>query len=614
MQKTVTEKQETPPPIGVKHTPNGCQVGVWAPFADKIQIEIKDKPSLTALEKRRKGYWYGHMEVPGDCYKFIIDEKEAYPDPASLSQPEGVHSWSQVIDHSAFQWTDGDWRPVDLKKMIIYELHVGTYSEAGTFDGVVEKLDYLVDLGINTIELMPVCSFPGERNWGYDGVCPYAVHEGYGGVTKLKQLVNECHRNGVAVLLDVVYNHLGPEGNYLSKYGPYFTSKYKTPWGDAVNFDDRYSDEVREYFIQNALMWLRDYHFDGLRLDAVHAIYDQRPDHFLKSLAMRVQDLEQQSGKKYTLIAESDLNDMKMIKPRTHGGYGLDGVWADDFHHSVHTLVTGEKNGYLKDYGEVGQVKKAFQQGLVYDGIYSNYRKKTVGSSPADVHPSQLLVCIQNHDQIGNRMLGERLVSLVSFEEVKLMAGILLLSRFTPLLFMGEEYGEAHPFQYFVSHGDEALIKAVQMGRKSEFEDFGWEGEAPDPQAYATYGISKLSWNIQDFPQRKALLHYYKTLIFLRKAGVFESFRKKTTDLRPGTSQEEVLTFCGGESERLFVAFNFSSDGQEIHAPASPGGWSKILTSADPLWLGTYEAPDFIKGQGDLFIPPCSLMLYEKTL
>jgi maltooligosyltrehalose trehalohydrolase len=597
-------------PVGVSYSEGISSVSVWAPMAKQVHLKIKDRPGLVDLHRDIKGYWNNEVGElsPGNYYKFVINGQHELPDPASSYQPEGVHSWSEVVDHQRFSWKDKEWRPLPLDKMVVYELHVGTFTEEGNFEGIMSKLNHFLNLGINTIQLMPISQFPGDRNWGYDGVFPFAVQNSYGGVTKLKQLVNECHQNGINVILDVVFNHLGPEGNYLSQFGPYFTSKYSTPWGDALNFDDEYSDEVRNYFIQCALMWIRDYHFDGLRLDAVHAIYDQRPDHFLKTLRQHVADLEKSSGKAITLIAESDLNDVKMVKSE---GYGLEGVWADDFHHSLHTLVTGEDNGYYSDFGTVEHFSKSFCQALVYDGVYSKNRKRTVGSKPLGIPPERFVVCIQNHDQVGNRMRGDRISTLVSFEAAKLMAGAMLSSPYTPMLFMGEEYGESRPFCYFTSHSDEDLIKAVQEGRKKEFSDFEWEGEVPDPHSTLTFNESKLAWQFDEEPEKATLFRFYQHLISLRKDGVFQSFRKDIHRIILQEQPLEVAVFTSGSVKpQLFAAFNFSKKGQEILLPEAEKNWQKIISSSDSEWMGPTDMEQSMSGGKKLYLSPSSIAIY----
>ncbi|MCA1747471.1 MAG: malto-oligosyltrehalose trehalohydrolase, partial [Bacteroidales bacterium] len=425
-----------------------------------------------ALEKvGRKGYWKKEVDncAPGMRYKYRIDDNDTYPDPASLSQPEGVHGPSELVDLTAYNWSDRSWKGISRAEMIMYELHTGTFSSDGSFRGISERLDHLLELGINTIEIMPVAQFSGSRNWGYDGVYPFAVHDSYGGAEALMKLVDECHDKGIAVILDVVYNHFGPEGNYVSNFGPYFTGKYSTPWGNPVNFDGPHSDEVRNYFIQNTLMWCRDFHIDGLRLDAIHAIYDFSAKHILQELAENLKQLASETGKQYHLIAESDLNDTRIITPPASGGYGIHGQWSDDFHHALHTLITREQMGYYKDFGEVKQLSKAIGETFVYDGKYSQFRKKTYGNSAGDLPGEQFVIYHQNHDQVGNRKYGERLISLANLEMAKVAAGVMFVTPNIPMLFMGEEYAERNPFLYFVSHLDPELNKQVREGRSREF-------------------------------------------------------------------------------------------------------------------------------------------------
>ena len=437
------------------------------------------------MEKIEDGYWRASVEdlSPESLYMYRLEQERNHPDPASYYQPKGVHNPSQVIDHDSIHWEDNDWRGIHLSQMIIYELHTGTFTSEGTFDAIIPRIDDLIHLGVNAIELMPVAQFPGERNWGYDGVYTFAVQNSYGGPKGLKGLVNECHKRGIAIILDVVYNHLGPEGNYLWDFGPYFTDKYKTPWGSAINMDDAYSNGVRNFFIENALYWFNNYHIDALRLDAIHGIVDTSAKPFLYELGERVADFSDNMSRRFFLIAESNLNDPKVIMPRDLGGYGIDAQWCDDFHHSLHTLITGEASGYYIDFGRLEHLTKSFQEGFVYSGQYSHYRKRNHGNSSRERPANQFVVFSQNHDQIGNRMLGQRMSLLTSLEGLKLAAGITLLSPFIPLLFMGEEYGEEIPFLYFISHSDSDLIKAVREGRREEFKDFRWEGEPPDPQS-----------------------------------------------------------------------------------------------------------------------------------
>lgn len=564
------------------------------------------------MVKDQLGYWHTEVaQLPaGTKYMFLLDGDLKRPDPASLSQPEGVHEWSEVINHQDFQWEDAAWRPPALEDMIIYELHVGTFSQEGTFEAIIDKLDYLLELGVNAIEIMPIAQFPGNRNWGYDGVYPFAAQNSYGGVGKLKQLVDKCHQKNIAVILDVVYNHMGPEGNYLSDFGPYFTDKYHTPWGSSLNFDDEYSGPVRSFFLQNAISWLRDFHIDGLRLDAVHAIMDNGPIHLLKELRMQVDELEKETGKQYCLIAESDMNDIKVISDYSKGGYGLDGQWVDDFHHAVHTLATGEKEGYYQDYGEISQLAKTFKQGFIYDGIYSEFRKKRVGNRPEGIRPGQLVVCLQNHDQTGNRMLGERLSQLVSFEMLKLAVGTLLISPFVPMLFMGEEYGEDQPFLYFVSHTDPDLVKAVQEGRKNEFKSFEWGDEVPDPQSEDTFNQSKLKWDYAEDVSKNIIFHFYKQLIQWRKQGLFKVFRNQSIESQ---EQEKLLLLVAGDgASKIMAALNFNHSEQMVEAPGN-SGWKKIVASSDEKWGGFSNAPESLRGCEELLVPSASLLLYQSA-
>lgn len=458
---------------------------------------------------------------------------------------------------------------------------------------------------------MPVSQFPGNRNWGYDGVYPYAAQYSYGGAEELKKMINTCHQAGVAVLLDAVYNHMGPEGNYLSQFGPYFTEKYETPWGSAINFDDKYSDHVRNFFLENALMWLEEFHFDGLRLDAIHEIIDRGARHFLKELRQKTDQLEKSTGRKYVLIAESDLNDVRIINNYEKGGYGLEAQWVDDFHHSLHSLLTGENEGYYEDYGELWQLGKAFKQAFVYDGIYSEFRKRTVGNKPVGLPPEKFVVCIQNHDQVGNRMLGDRLREITSFEAVKLAAAAILTAPYVPMLFMGEEYGEDQPFLYFVSHGDKDLVKAVQEGRKREFEYFnGHKGEFPDPQSEETFNRSKLNWNFREDSTKNLIFNYYKELIRLRKSGKFEAFRNQ--EIQVQTEEEKrVLRITAPGNKNLCMVYNFSSEAQEVVLSNTGKDWNFLFASCSKEWKGEFEYPETFDAGANLKLGANSLIICE---
>ena len=602
--------------VGAEFLKNrNCNFTVWAPAAEKVEIIFKEKKEPISLESGQNSYWDKIIpEVsPGALYKIRLNQNKELPDPASRSQPDGVHSWSEVIDND-FSWQDENWSGLPASEMIVYELHVGTFSPEGTFEAIISKLDHLKELGVNTIEIMPVAQVPGSRNWGYDGVYPYATQSSYGGADGLKKLVEACHQNGIAVILDVVYNHLGPEGNYMAEFGPYFTEKYKTPWGKAINFDDKNSDEVRNFFLQNALMWLSEFRIDGLRLDAIHEIIDRGARHFLKELSEAVDELEENSGRNKVLIAESDLNDTRIIDSYQKGGYGLEAQWVDDFHHSLHTLLTEEKEGYYQDFGSLRHLAKSFEQAFVYDGVYSSFRQRTVGNSPRGMSPSKFVICIQNHDQVGNRMLGERLSKLVSFEQVKLAAGILLMAPFVPMLFMGEEFGEDQPFQYFVSHGDPDLVKAVQEGRKREFEYFFREGksedEFPDPQSEDTFRNSMLNWDFEENDQKKILFQYYKQLIALRKKGTFKTFGSDKADFK--IDEDRGLLKVSGEGKKsVFVVFNFSKKEQDLALPQKNKELKVVFSSADKKWGGATESNKSYAASEKIKLSASSVLLME---
>jgi len=603
--------------IGANHLGDGrCEFCVWAPFLRDVALKMVSPDEYAIpMEKDRKGYWRATPDgiFPGTRYFYRLGGTLDRPDPASGFQPDGVHGPSQVIDHNSFQWEDPDWSGIPLKEMVIYELHAGTFTGDGSFDAIIPRLDDLCDLGINAINIMPVAQFPGERNWGYDGVYPYAVQNSYGGPDGLKKLVNACHKRDMAVILDVVYNHLGPEGNYLADFGPYFTEKYRTSWGSAINFDCAHSDCVRNFFIENAFFWFCYYHIDALRLDAVHAIYDMNAKHFLCELAERVKDFSYKNGRKFYLIAESNLNDVKVIQPRESGGYGLDAQWCDDFHHSLHTLLTGERTGYYMDFGGVGDLVKALDEGFVYSWQYSPYRKRHHGSSSADIPADQFIVFSQNHDQVGNRMLGERLARLVSFEALKLAAGAVLLSPYIPLIFMGEEYGEESPFLYFVSHSDPDLIAVVREGRKAEFQDFKWQEEPPDPQSPETFLQSRLRWEKRREGRHKVLLEFYRRLIQLRK-GIPALSNPDRKSIEVSGMAEEKLIFLHRRCDEsyMFCIMNFHEENIVFHAQLPNGSWKKILDSSDEIWGGSGSSlPGIIEPGQELTIRPLGFALYE---
>ena len=565
-------------------------------------------------------YWHTTTDKvqPGDAYKFILNNTIERPDPASLAQPDGVHGPSQVIDTNAFNWSDAAWQNIPLDDYLMYELHTGTFSAEGTFAGIEERLDYLVELGINAIEIMPIAQFPGTRNWGYDGVCPYAVQNSYGGAAALQKLVNACHQRGLAVILDVVYNHVGPEGNYLSDFGPYFTKKHQTPWGDALNFDDENSDSVRQYFVENVLMWLRDFHIDALRLDAVHAIRDTSEVHILREIKECVDELMTLTGKSHYLIVESDLNETRFIKLIDEGGYGMDAQWNDEFHHALRVTAGGERNGYYADYNGIQHLAKAYRDAYVYDGTDMHPRARIVGKSTAGHAGRQFVVFSQNHDQIGNRMLGERPSQLVSPEMKKLMAGAVISSPYLPMLFMGEEWGEVNPFLYFVSHSDLPLIEAVRQGRRREFADFHGPFAAPDPQDVGTFERSKLDWGRILQEPHQTIFRYYQTLLALRKQS---SLRHPNRESVAVVVDEERMTLTllrqhdgevsGQKEETVVCLLNFSKEIQTLTLPAGERAWHKLLDSADPQWNGPAAGPSIVASNHEhVSVQPESILIY----
>ena len=521
---------------------------IWAPKLHQLSVDVNG--AVFELDRSNAGIFSGTTNAKaGDRYCYLVGDRRL-PDPVSRFLPEGVHGRTEIVDPDGFAWTDESWAGFAFSEYVIYELHVGTFSAEGTFDGVIGKLDHLRSLGVTAIEIMPVAGFPGERNWGYDGVSLFAVQASYGGPEGLKRVVNAAHRVGLAVVLDVVYNHLGAEGNYLREFGPYFTDRYHTVWGDAINYDGEGSEQVRKYVIENALYWIREYHIDGLRLDAIQAIYDSSKTHIIKELVSGVQEFARGANRQIAVIAESDQNDRNLILPANEAGFGLDAVWSDDFHHSVHTFLTKENRGYYQDYGEPEKIVKALNEGFVFQGQPYRFWRASRGSSPGGIPLLRHVFCIQNHDQVGNRCTGERLSHLVPRGAAKAAAALLLLAPETPLLFMGEEYAEPAPFQFFTDYGDKNLQEAVVEGRKKEFEDFGWE-ETPNPQDPKTFARSKLTWNMD-----QDMLAWYKELLELRRKFVTHSPRTCRARLSegkivvevPGQNAEIVLTvrFLGG--------------------------------------------------------------------
>ncbi|MGA2327181.1 MAG: malto-oligosyltrehalose trehalohydrolase [Bryobacteraceae bacterium] len=596
----------------------GWRFQVWAPSAKRVDLHVlSPRECMVAMKPRPNGYFRALTDdlEPGSRYRFVLDGSKERPDPASRCQPEGVHGPSQVVDPS-FGWQDEGWQGLPLEQYVLYELHVGAFTPEGTFEAVIPFLPYLRDLGVTVIELMPVAQFPGNRNWGYDGVFPFAVQHSYGGQTGLKRLVDACHRQGLGVALDVVYNHLGPEGNYFADFGPYFTETYNTPWGPALNFDGPASDEVRRFFLENALHWVAEFHMDALRLDAIHAVFDRSAYPFLEELGETVHLEGRRLNRHVHVIPESDLNDARITRPKRLGGMGLDAQWNDDFHHALHTVLTGDRSGYYCDFGEFRQLAKAYRTGFVYSGQYSKFRRRRHGSSSGTVPARQFVVFCQNHDQVGNRMLGERSSGLVSFESLKLAAGAVLLSPFVPLLFMGEEYGETAPFLYFVSHSDSGLIEAVRKGRRGEFAAFAWQAEPPDPQSVETFERSKLNHELRGEERHRRLLDFYRKLTHLRKT--VPCLARLSKEQMEVVAREPDRVLClrrwwDNDEALLLLSFGDAAVAPTLRIPA--GRWRKLLDSSDRLWMGPGgTAPDSQEGgrEAVLALNPRSLVVYRR--
>jgi maltooligosyltrehalose trehalohydrolase len=574
-------------------------VRVWAPLPKKV--ELQNGGRRLSMVRSTNGWWTAEVpEVkPGDDYGFVLDGEGPFPDPRSRFQPQGVHGLSRVVAEN-FEWTDKDFQAPSLCDALIYELHLGTFTPAGTFLSAIEKLEYLVSLGVTHIELMPVVEFPGVRGWGYDGVDLFAPHHAYGVPDDLKKLVNACHVRGLAVILDVVYNHLGPSGNYLGKFGPYFTKKFATFWGEGINFDGPDSDEVRRFFCDNALMWLRDFHFDGLRLDAVHGILDTSATHILEQLKIEVEDLAAETGRYLVLIPESDLNDPRLLWPRDRGGFKLDAQWSDDFHHSLHAVLTDENTGYYADFGKLEHLAKALRCAFVYDGQFSPHRRRAHGRPSEGLNGHQFLGYLQNHDQVGNRARGDRSSQLLSPGKLKIGAALVLTSPFIPMLFQGEEWGAATPFFFFTDYQEPELANAVREGRCREFAAFGWKPEdTADPQARETFVRSVLTWRELGQPQHAAILEWYKRLIQLRHSE---------PSLANGEMKSVLTRFDEGERwlvvERgaILIVCNFSNEFRTVSAGTKD---DQILIASDAR-VGASD--------GKVNLPPESVAILKRNI
>ncbi len=599
---------------------SGTSFRVWAPLLQRVDLKVVwPEEKVIEMMPEPRGYFSAQVPTlgPGTRYFYLLNREQERPDPASRFQPEDVHGPSEVTD-PRFDWHDQSWPGVLLDDYILYELHVGTFTPEGTFDAIIPHLDSLLDLGVTVLEIMPVAQFPGSRNWGYDGVYPFAPQSSYGGYQGLRRLVDACHQKGLGIVLDVVYNHLGPEGAYHSEFGPYFTDKYETPWGRGVNFDGPLSDEVRTYWVENALQWISAFHFDGLRLDAIHAILDFSVEPFLVDLGSAVSECAQQLNRRVYLIAESDRNDPGVVRSIEQGGFGLDAVWNDGFHHALHTQLTGERQGYYADYQGLGDLVKAYREGFNYSGQFSPYRQRRHGASSVAIPARRFVVFTQNHDQVGNRALGDRLCHQVTLEARKLSAGTVLLSPFIPLLFMGEEYGEKAPFTFFVSHLDPDLCEAVRQGRRKEFADFQWNLEIPDPVSEETFMRSKLDHSLKEGGEHKVLYAFYRELIWLRKSlPALRHLSKKTQEVFSYPNKSSVIIKRWTGDSQVLVLLHFGQSPQTLSLPFPGGEWRKILDSTEERWLGPgSKIPELVISYGEisLDLTPLSVFVLARTL
>ncbi len=575
--------------------------GVWAPKAKRMSLKWRDQV-LAMNGPNKRGWWTLAVEEAccGDAYAFMIDDDPtAYPDPRSLRQADGVHGASRLYKHDDFEWHDPLWRGAPKTGAVLYELHIGTFSEEGTFDGAIDHLDHLAELGVTHVELMPVAEFAGQRGWGYDGVALFATHEPYGGPDGLKRFVDACHARGLSVILDVVYNHFGPVGAYSNKFGPYLTTKHKTPWGDAVNLDEGGSDEVRRFFCDNALMWLKDYHCDGLRFDAVHEYIDRSAVHFMEQLSTEVERLSSTLGREFYLIAESDLNDPRVIRPREAHGYGMDSQWSDDFHHALFSLLYTKESdrGYYGDFGKLSDLHKALKHAFVYDGQYSQYRKSKHGRMAEGLSAHHFIHFDQNHDQVGNRALGERLEHLCGIEAAKVAIGLVLTAPYIPMLFMGEEFAASSPFQYFADHEDDEMRRLVAEGRKRDFAQFGFGDNVPNPEELATFERSKLNWKELGEGKHAEMLEWTKALIKLRRC---------TVALNDGSMQHLLVS-----SDEACHTLVMVRDEVRVVANLGEGPYSFALLEGEELRLISREV--LVAGDNTLELPGMTLAVLMST-
>ncbi|WP_052466526.1 malto-oligosyltrehalose trehalohydrolase [Mobilicoccus massiliensis] len=553
---------------------------VWAPYA-KERVELELDGARHEMEPLPDGWWT--LRLPAEAgarYGYSLDGGPVLPDPAARRLPDGPHGRAQVVDLDTFEWSDDDWAGVELAGSTIYELHVGTFTPGGTLDSAIERLDHLVELGVDIVEIMPVASFPGVHGWGYDGVAPYSVHEPYGGPVALQRFVDAAHDRGLAVALDVVHNHLGPDGNYLLSYGPYFTERHHTPWGAAINLDGPDSDTVRAYLIENVVSWLRDYHLDALRLDAVHELHDDRAIHVLEEFSTAVDDLAEESGRSLYLIAESDRNDPRTVTSRERGGLGLHAQWADDVHHGLHVALTGEIQGYYADFAAPHALESVLTSPFLHADSFSTFRGRTHGRSvdPEVVDGSAFVVSLQTHDQVGNRRSGDRLSETVPFRRLATGAALLLTSPYTPMLFMGEEWAASTPWQYFTDHTDDALAQAVRDGRRREFATHGWtEDDVPDPQSIETVKASTLDWSEVHTGVHERMYAWYRALLALRRSRPdLSSGDLASVRVEPGPVDGSLVVVRGDHR----IAVNLAEEPVDLDLVSPPGN-SVVLLALD---------------------------------
>lgn len=553
------------------------EFAVWAPVPRMVRLDVDG--ALTDMSRTDDGWWRAVVDCdPEARYGFVLgDDPTVLPDPRSPRQPDGVHGPSQLWDANAFHWTDDRWTGRSIEGSVIYELHTGTFTSAGTFDAAIEKLDYLVDLGADFVQLMPVNAFNGEYGWGYDGVLWYAVHEPYGGPAGLARLIDACHTRGLGVLIDAVFNHFGPSGNYLPRFGPYLSSA-SNPWGEGVNLCGADADEVRRYVIECALRWMRDFHADGLRLDAVHALVDNTAINILEELATETDSLSEVLGRPLSLIAETDLNDPRLITPRSQGGYGLTAQWDDDIHHAIHTAVSGERQGYYSDFGSMATLATTLKNGYFHAGTYSSFRQRRHGRplDIASIPATRLMAYTCTHDQVGNRAVGDRPSQNLTRGQLAVKAALALGSPYTAMLFMGEEWASSRPFQFFSSHPEPELARATAEGRRSEFAGHGWDAaDVPDPQDPETFHRSKLDWDEISQPEHARMLEFYRALIVLRRNE--PDFRDPwLTHLEIDYDERSrwILMHRG----RIAIACNLNCEAVEVPIAGSP-----LLVWGDPV-------------------------------